>query len=79
MEWLGSAEIDAIDSCSPEGGFMGQLSSGHRTAIDLLVSVERRQPHRRPDRFSRITFHAFEAKIRPRPLTGFCRGEHHNA
>jgi hypothetical protein len=44
MEWLGSAEIDAIDSCSPEGGFMGQLWSGHRTAIDLLVSVERRSP-----------------------------------
>ena len=40
MEWLGSAEIDAIDSCSPEGGFMGQLWSGHRTTIDLLVSVE---------------------------------------
>ncbi len=42
---LGSTEIDAIDSCSPEGGFMGQLWSGRRTTVDLLASVEpRRSP-----------------------------------
>ena len=31
--------IEAIDSCSAEGSFMGQLWAGRRTMIDLLVDV----------------------------------------
>jgi hypothetical protein len=36
---LGSGEIDAIDSCSPEGGFMTQLWAGRRRTVDLLATV----------------------------------------
>ncbi len=36
---LSSGEIDAIDSCSPEGGFMTQLWSGRRQTVDLLATV----------------------------------------
>ena len=38
-----SGTIEAIDSCSPEGGFMNQLWSGRRTTIDLLVNVQARR------------------------------------
>jgi hypothetical protein len=38
-ERLLSTEIDAIESCSPEGGFMNQLWAGRRTTTDLLVDV----------------------------------------
>jgi hypothetical protein len=31
--------IDAIDSCSAEGGFMGQLWAGRRNMVDLLIDV----------------------------------------
>jgi CelD/BcsL family acetyltransferase involved in cellulose biosynthesis len=42
---LTSGEIDAIDSCSPEGGFMTQLWSGRRRTVDLLATVApRRSP-----------------------------------
>ena len=42
---LGSGAIDAIDSCSPEGGFMAQLWSGRRRTVDLLATVApRRSP-----------------------------------
>jgi hypothetical protein len=42
---LARADIDTIDSCSPEGGFMTQLWAGRRSTIDLLVTVEpRRSP-----------------------------------
>jgi hypothetical protein len=40
---LAGNAIDAIDSCSPEGGFMTQLWTGRRTTIDLLASVEPRR------------------------------------
>jgi CelD/BcsL family acetyltransferase involved in cellulose biosynthesis len=40
---LARADIDTIDSCSPEGGFMTQLWAGRRTTIDLLVTVEPRR------------------------------------
>jgi hypothetical protein len=36
---LFATEIEAIESCSPEGGFMAQLWSGRRTTLDLLVNV----------------------------------------
>lgn len=42
---LASGQIDAIDSCSPEGGFMSQLWSGRRRTVDLLATVApRRSP-----------------------------------
>lgn len=31
--------IDAIESCSPEGGFMNQIWDGRRTTVDLLADV----------------------------------------
>lgn len=34
-----SDEVDAIESCSPEGSFMEQLWSGRRTTVDLLVEL----------------------------------------
>ncbi len=34
--------IAAIESCSPEGGFMSQLWSGHRPTLSLLIDVGRR-------------------------------------
>jgi CelD/BcsL family acetyltransferase involved in cellulose biosynthesis len=34
--------IAAIESCSPEGGFMSQLWAGHRTTLGLLIDVGRR-------------------------------------
>jgi CelD/BcsL family acetyltransferase involved in cellulose biosynthesis len=37
--------IDAIDSCSPEGGFMAKLWTGRRPTVDLLAALE---PHRSP-------------------------------
>jgi hypothetical protein len=35
--------IESIESCSPEGSFMGQLWSGRRTTVDLLVDVGARR------------------------------------
>ncbi|MGH6771524.1 MAG: GNAT family N-acetyltransferase [Xanthobacteraceae bacterium] len=35
--------IEAIESCSPEGGFMTQMWDGRRTTIDLLIDVGARQ------------------------------------
>jgi hypothetical protein len=31
--------VDAIESCSPDGSFMGQLWTGRRSTVDLLVDV----------------------------------------
>jgi CelD/BcsL family acetyltransferase involved in cellulose biosynthesis len=36
---LAGNEVDAIESCSPEGGFMTQLWDGRRTTVDLLIDV----------------------------------------
>jgi len=34
-----TSPVEAIESCSPEGGFMTQLWDGRRTTVDLLVDV----------------------------------------
>jgi CelD/BcsL family acetyltransferase involved in cellulose biosynthesis len=34
-----AGRIEAIESCSPEGGFMTQLWDGRRTSVDLLADV----------------------------------------
>lgn len=34
-----SADIGAIESCSPAGGFMAQLWAGRRTTVDLVLDV----------------------------------------
>jgi CelD/BcsL family acetyltransferase involved in cellulose biosynthesis len=36
---LSGGGIEAIEACSPEGGFMSQLWDGRRTTVDLLVDV----------------------------------------
>lgn len=36
---MAAGPIEAIESCSPEGGFMTQLWDGRRTTVDLLVDV----------------------------------------
>jgi CelD/BcsL family acetyltransferase involved in cellulose biosynthesis len=36
---LSSGEIDAIESCSPEGGFMEQVWAGRRSTVDLLIDL----------------------------------------
>lgn len=36
---LAGNEVEAIESCSPEGGFMTQLWDGRRTSVDLLIDV----------------------------------------
>lgn len=36
---LASGAIDAIESCSPDGGFMARLWTGRRTTVDLLVDL----------------------------------------
>lgn len=38
-ELFSNVDIEAIESCSPEGSFMAQLWDGRRTTIDLLVDV----------------------------------------
>ncbi|MEO8669049.1 MAG: GNAT family N-acetyltransferase [Bauldia sp.] len=38
-EELFAGEVDAIESCSPEGGFMTQMWDGRRKTVDLLVSL----------------------------------------
>lgn len=38
-EDLFADEIDAIESCSPEGGFMAQMWDGRRTTVDVLASL----------------------------------------
>jgi len=40
---LFSNGVDAIESCSPEGGFMEQLMPGRRATIDVLANVGRRR------------------------------------
>ena len=35
--------IEAIESCSPEGGFMNQLWDGRRATVDLLADVGARK------------------------------------
>jgi CelD/BcsL family acetyltransferase involved in cellulose biosynthesis len=40
-ELLSTGEIDAIESCSPEGGFMEEVWSGRRATIDLLIDLGR--------------------------------------
>jgi CelD/BcsL family acetyltransferase involved in cellulose biosynthesis len=42
-ELFASGKIEAIESCSPEGGFMAQMWDGRRTTIDLLVDVGAKQ------------------------------------
>ena len=34
-------DIEAIESCSPEGGFMNQIWDGRRATVDLLADVGR--------------------------------------
>lgn len=41
-ELFATGSIEAIESCSPEGSFMGQLWAGRRATIDLLVDVSTR-------------------------------------
>ena len=38
-EQLFAGGVAAIESCSPEGGFMSQLWAGSRTTVDLLANV----------------------------------------
>lgn len=38
-ELLASGPVQAIDSCSPAGGFMGQIWAGRRAMVGLLVDV----------------------------------------
>jgi hypothetical protein len=38
-----TGNIEAIDSCSPEGGFMAHMWEGRRTTVDLLVDTGRRK------------------------------------
>jgi hypothetical protein len=38
-EHLFAADIEAIESCSPEGSFMAQLWSGRRLTVDLLIDI----------------------------------------
>jgi CelD/BcsL family acetyltransferase involved in cellulose biosynthesis len=38
-ELFAMPEIEAIDSCSAQGSFMGQLWPGRRTMVDLLIDV----------------------------------------
>jgi CelD/BcsL family acetyltransferase involved in cellulose biosynthesis len=42
-EQLFASDIDAIESCSPEGGFMASLWSGRRRTLDLLVDLSGRR------------------------------------
>lgn len=42
-ELFATGGIDAIESCSPEGGFMAQMWDGRRTTIDLLIDVGAKQ------------------------------------
>jgi CelD/BcsL family acetyltransferase involved in cellulose biosynthesis len=42
-EQLLSGDFEAIESCSPEGGFMTQLWSGRRSTVDMLVDVGTRR------------------------------------
>ena len=41
---LEDPRIDAIESCSPEGGFMLQMWTGRRRTVDLLVALGTRRP-----------------------------------
>jgi hypothetical protein len=36
---LASGDIEAIESCSPEGGFMEQVWAGRRSTVDLLIDL----------------------------------------
>jgi hypothetical protein len=38
-----AADVEAIESCSPEGGFMARLWASRRTTSDLLVDVGARR------------------------------------
>jgi CelD/BcsL family acetyltransferase involved in cellulose biosynthesis len=38
-ELLSTGTIEAIESCSPDGGFMAQLWDGRRTTVDALIDV----------------------------------------
>jgi CelD/BcsL family acetyltransferase involved in cellulose biosynthesis len=38
-EELFAGDIDSIESCSPEGGFMAQMWDGRRKTVDCLVSI----------------------------------------
>jgi CelD/BcsL family acetyltransferase involved in cellulose biosynthesis len=42
-EQLFAGDVDAIESCSPEGGFMATLWSGRRRTLDLLVDLSGRR------------------------------------
>jgi len=43
QEMLAREGIAAVESCSPEGGFMARMWTGRRTSIDLLADVGARQ------------------------------------
>lgn len=38
-QFLSAGSIEAIESCSPLGGYLGQLWDGRRSTIDMLVDV----------------------------------------
>src|SRR6185295_14461968 len=38
-QFLAEDSIDAIESCSPEGGFLASLWTGRRPTVDLLIEV----------------------------------------
>jgi CelD/BcsL family acetyltransferase involved in cellulose biosynthesis len=42
-EQLFASGIEAIESCSPKGSFMGQLWTGRRKTVDLLIDVGTRK------------------------------------
>jgi CelD/BcsL family acetyltransferase involved in cellulose biosynthesis len=42
-EQLFSGDVEAIESCSPEGGFMSQIWDGRRATVDLLADVGARK------------------------------------
>jgi CelD/BcsL family acetyltransferase involved in cellulose biosynthesis len=42
-ELFAAHQVEAIESCSPEGSFMAQLWSGRRTTVDLLIDVGARR------------------------------------
>jgi len=54
-ELFAGSEIDAIESCSPQGGFMETLWSGRRETVDLLADLSPRKS---------LTFRAVGASIR---------------
>ncbi len=60
-----SEGIAAIESCSPEGGFMDRMWDGRRSTVDLLVELAPRKS---------LTFRAVAAEVRARTALKAMRG-----